>query len=62
MATRLRKQIARAVANAIRARDRAEIRAMNALLSLVESPHKTSRPPNTRRRKAQRRRIARRRP
>ena len=44
MATKLGKQISRAVANAIQARDRVEMRAMNAVLSLVEAPRGKSRP------------------
>ena len=43
MATKIGKRIAKAVTNALRERDRAEMRAMDALLSLIETPHgKTS--------------------
>jgi hypothetical protein len=52
MATKLGNRISRAVTNAIQARDRAEMRAMDAVLSLVESP--TSSPSKTRGQKAPR--------
>jgi hypothetical protein len=47
MAATLGKRISRAVTNALRARDRAEMRAIDALLSLVESPRKNSKRPKT---------------
>ena len=52
MATKIGKQIVRAVTNALRERDRVEMRAMDAVLSLVEPP---------RRAKSRRRTTARRR-
>jgi hypothetical protein len=43
MAPKLGTRIARAVTNALRARDRAEMHAMDILLSVVESPHRQRR-------------------
>ena len=43
MATKMGKQIVRAVTNALRERDRVEMRAMDAILSLVESPRRKGR-------------------
>jgi hypothetical protein len=43
MATKIGKQIVRAVTNALCERDRVEMRAMDAVLSLVESPHRNAR-------------------
>ena len=54
MATKLTKRISRAVTNALEARDRAEMRAMDALLSLVESPRQKSRPRRARPKKKSR--------
>ena len=62
MAKTLRKQISRAIANAIRARDRAEMRAMDAVLSLVESPQKKTRRPPPKGAQGHRRRTTRVRP
>ena len=42
MATKIGKRVARAVTNVLQERDRIEIRAMDALLSLVESPQQKS--------------------
>jgi hypothetical protein len=54
MAEKLRKRIVKAVGDAMMERDRAEMRAMDALLSVVE------RPPRRRRVKIQRRPLRRR--
>jgi len=43
MATKIGKQIVRAVTNALRERDRVEMRAVDAVLSLVESPRRKAR-------------------
>jgi hypothetical protein len=51
MATRLGRRISRALTNALQARDRAEMRAVNALLSLVEVPGKPRRRSKAGRRK-----------
>jgi len=50
MATKIGKQIVRAVTNALRERDRVEMRAMDAVLSLVEPPRRKARPDRGRRR------------
>ena len=57
MALKLVKRIARAVTNALRARDRAEMQAMDRLLSVVESPHRKRRRTKAPRLKGQRRRV-----
>ena len=57
MALKLVKRIARAVTNALRARDRAEMQAMDRLLSMVESPHRKRRRTKAPRLNGQRRRV-----
>jgi hypothetical protein len=47
MATKIGKKIARTITDALLARDRAEMRAMGALLSLLESPRRRSRRPKS---------------
>ncbi len=56
MATTIGKRILKAVTHAIEAHDRAQMRAVDAVLSFVESPRQTRRRSTTRRRQAARRR------
>jgi hypothetical protein len=49
MATRLGKRIAHTMENALLARDRVEMRAMEALLSLIEAPRRKLAPKRKRR-------------
>jgi hypothetical protein len=58
MAAKLGQQIARVVTDALEARDRAEMRVINGVLSLVESPRRHRTRAATPRRKARNRRVA----
>jgi hypothetical protein len=57
MATKWRKRIAKAVSHAMMERDRVEMRAMDALLSVIEQPRRrrtrTGRRPSTAQRRQQ---------